>query len=116
MKDLTFVVVDDQLKFCVDLFVNMKKIMREPRTAEWYQNVLRYYQNSIAHLDSNWPPAPDHCLIFFKTIEGLSDYTKDNYHRALRSFFNWLKGTHFIVHNPLDSIDCPDTPHPLPKA
>lgn len=90
---LTFVVVEDQMDHFVNLFIEMKKAMRKRRTIEWYQNVLRYYQDTIAHLDSNWPPSPHHCLIFFQSLKGLSDYTKDNYHRALRSFFNWLKKT-----------------------
>ena len=42
MKEFTFIVVDNQLDYCVNLFVKMKQIMREPRTVEWYQNVLRY--------------------------------------------------------------------------
>ena len=116
MKEYTFVVVDNQLDYCVDLFVKMKQIMRKPRTVEWYQNVLKYYQNTITHLDSNWPPAPHHCLIFFESLDGLSDYTKDNYYRALRSFFNWLENAKFIVDNPLDCIDSPGAPRPLPKA
>ena len=118
--ELTFVVAADcGLDYHFNLFLRTKQAAgRRPRTLEWYSEVMRCYLQATAAFDRNWPPTVEHCLTFFEalTARGLGDYTRNNYYRALRGFLNWSFRCGFLAQNPLDFVDAPKAPRPLPKA
>lgn len=116
--ELVFVVVEQTLDHHVELFLRAKRAARQPRTVQWYENVLRYYKRDTAHLSRDWPPTAEHCLTFIESFEDrkLAESSRDNYFRALRSFINWACECGFIQQNPIPYVDGPDTPRPLPKA
>lgn len=117
--ELVFVVADSDLDYYVNLFLRFKRAVCRPRTVEWYEDVLtRHYPQATAGLDRNWPPTPAHLVVFLENIKarGLSEASISNYFRALRSFLNWAFRGRFLEQNPLDFVDAPKAPRPLPKA
>jgi integrase/recombinase XerD len=118
MDHLTFVVVGSDLDYYIDLFLRIKQAGREAKTVAWYENALKVYRQETAHLPSDWPPTLEHCLAFIESFEArnLSEYSRDNYYRALRAFFNWCVALGSLEDSPLRLIDAPPTPHPLPIA
>jgi site-specific recombinase XerD len=119
MMELTFVVVENHLDHLIATFLRIKRATRRRRTAEWYENVLRYYREATRHLGHEWPPLPEHCLVFLESLQArkLAESSQNNYFRALRAFLNWLCERGFIQENPLDClINDPQAPRRLPKA
>jgi site-specific recombinase XerD len=115
--DLTFVVVDSQLDYYIDLFLRIKRASREPATVAWYKSAFNCYRSATAHLP-DWPPGLEHCLAFLEEFKsrGLSEHSCDNYYRSMRAFFNWLVEIEALPKNPLFLVDAPPTPDPLPSA
>lgn len=116
MSNLVYVVVDNNLDYHINLFLEFKRAIRAPRTVEWYTRVLHYYRQEVG--DSAWPPTAHHLLQFFKYFDrhNLGEYSRDNYYRAIRAFFNWCEQAGFIADNPIRLVDAPPIPHPLPRA
>lgn len=114
--ELVFVVVEQALDQYVEMFLRVKRATRRPRTVEWYANVLRYYKEDTRSLGRDWPPTVEHCLRFLERRARLSEASRNNYYRAFRSFLNWAVTCGLIQQNPLEYVDGPDNPNPLPKA
>lgn len=116
--ELVFVVADNDLDYHIDLFLRLKRATRKAGTVAWYTNVLSYYQAAIADLRPTWPPTITHCLVFFETFnaKNLKDNSRNNYYRALRGWFNWLKKAGYINYNPLDFLGPIKPAKALPHA
>lgn len=116
--NLVFVVVEPTLDQYFDQFIQIKKATRRPRTVEWYMNTYGYYKDATAKLGPDWPPTAAHGLAFFEMFNerNLADYTRSNYFRGVRGFFNWLVETGVLERNPLDGMGRVKAPRPLPKA
>lgn len=116
--NLVFVVLEPTLDHYFDQFIQIKRAMRRPRTVEWYMNTYRYYKTASAGLGPDWPPTPAHGLAFFEMFNEheLSDYSRSNYYRGIRGFFNWLVETGALNRNPLDALGRVKAPRPLPKS
>jgi len=118
MTNLVFVVVEPTLDYYFDQFIQVKKAIRRPRTVKWYRDTYRYYKAACAGLGPDWPPTLAHGLAFFEMFNKhkLADYTRSNYYRGMRGFFNWLVETGMLERNPLNALGRIKAPHPLPKA
>ena len=116
--NLVFVVLEPTLDHYFDQFIQIKRAMRRPRTVEWYMNTYRYYKTASAGLGPDWPPTPAHGLAFFEMFNKneLSDYSRSNYYRGVRGFFNWLVEIGALNRNPLDALGRIKAPRPLPKS
>lgn len=116
--ELVFVVADNDLDYHIDLFLRLKRATRKPSTVMWYTNVLGYYREAVEQVRPTWPPTLTHCLAFFETFnaKNLADNSKNNYYRALASWFNWLKKAGYIDYNPLDFLDGFKPRKSLPRA
>lgn len=62
--ELTFVVVDSQLDYHIDLFLRIKRAGREPATVAWYETSLSCYREATGHLP-DWPPGLEHVFVSF---------------------------------------------------
>lgn len=116
--NLVFVVVEPTLDQYFAQFMQIKKATRRPRTVKWYRDTYRYYKAASAGLEPDWPPTTAHGLAFFEmfNVHELSDYTRSNYYRGIRAFFNWLVETGAIERNPLHGLGGVRAPRPLPKS
>jgi len=113
--ELTFVVVENELDYYVDLFLRFKRATRRPKTVKWYGDCLRYYLEITGHA---WPPTPVDLCEFLETLQarGLAESSISSYYRAIKVFVNWAYKSRFIPENPLNWVDAPANPRPLPKA
>lgn len=113
--ELSFVVVENNFDYYVDMFLQAKQVTRARRTVEWHEVSLKQFRGVIGE---DWPPQPRHLLAFFKELKDrkLAQHTQSNYWRSVRAWLNWLHFNGILDENPAERMkDGPKAPRPVPK-
>ncbi len=84
------------------------------------ESTLDFYRYVLIRLSEfvSWPPSPGAIQSFMLVLrrEGKSEATLASYWRGQRAFFNWCVRVGRLSENPLNPLESPPEPEPIPRA
>lgn len=111
---LKFVVPDELLEKHIQDFLDAKAVWR-PNTVKYYASPLGQYAQ---HVKQNWPPTDTSINSFLAAARrrGCKESTIYAYYCALSTWLKWLHKRDRIDHNPMDFVEAPRKPRPIPRG
>ena len=107
--------MDSYLKHTVEAFIlSREAAVRSEATIACY----RYSLESYSQFAPKWPPTTDAIRAFLADCraQGLSPFTIYDHWARLAIWLRWLKAEGHLEFNPMDRVEQPSVPDPLPKG
>ncbi len=107
--------MDDHLYEAIETFIlSREAAARSEATIDCY----RYSLESYGKFAPNWPPTPDAIRAFLSDcrVRGLSPTTIHDHWARLAVWLRWLEAEGHLKSNPMDRVERPSVPHPLPRG
>lgn len=115
LTELTFVVPDELLAKHIQDFLDAKAVWRVS-TVKAYETTLKQYALHVG--PGHWPPTDSSINSFLANARrrGCKESTLYFYFWTLSAWLDWLHKRNRIDHNPIDLIEAPRKPHPIPRG